>query len=143
VFIIGHLGERCFRQVFPIGEGNRNLDAKDINVVGSLEGDGWDKRHEQIRRVHGTDGISPTIPTGTGGGVMTKILNEHKIRRLTPTECERLQGLPDGWTDIVSDSQRYKCCGNAVTTNVITSIFEKILTIIGVDESEGKWYTNY
>ncbi len=41
------------------------------------------------------------------------------IRRLTPTECERLQGFPDGWTEGVSDTQRYKCLGNAVTVNVI------------------------
>jgi len=45
-----------------------------------------------------------------------------KIRRLTPTECERLQGFPDGWTEGVSDTQRYKALGNAVTTNVITEI---------------------
>ena len=44
-----------------------------IDVVGTLETDGWEKRHEQIRRVHGVGGIAPTIPTGTGGGVMTKI----------------------------------------------------------------------
>ena len=44
------------------------------------------------------------------------------LRRLTPTECERLQGFPDGWTEGVSDTQRYKQCGNAVTTNVIEAI---------------------
>lgn len=49
-----------------------------------------------------------------------------KIRRLTPTECERLQGFPDGWTEGVSDTQRYKCLGNAVTTNVITAIGERL-----------------
>jgi len=48
------------------------------------------------------------------------------IRRLTPTECERLQGFPDGWTDILSDSQRYKCLGNAVTVNVIEKIVGKL-----------------
>ena len=57
------------------------------------------------------------------------------IRRLTPTECERLQGFPDGWTSKgiidgkevdISDSQRYKCLGNAVTTNVITEIGKRI-----------------
>jgi len=58
-----------------------------------------------------------------------------KIRRLTPIECERLQGFPDGWTseginekgEIVkmSDTQRYKMCGNAVTTNVISAIINK------------------
>jgi len=42
-----------------------------------------------------------------------------KIRRLTPVECERLQGFPDGWTEGISDTQRYKCLGNAVTVNVI------------------------
>jgi site-specific DNA-cytosine methylase len=49
-----------------------------------------------------------------------------RIRRLTPTECERLQGFPDGWTASVSDSQRYKCLGNAVTVNVIEAIFKKL-----------------
>jgi len=38
---------------------------------------------------------------------------------LTPTECERLQGFPDGWTEGVSDTQRYKLLGNAVTVNVV------------------------
>jgi len=49
-----------------------------------------------------------------------------RIRRLTPTECERLQGFPDGWTEGVSDTQRYKCLGNAVTTNVVTAIGKEI-----------------
>lgn len=140
-----------------------------IEVLGTLESGGWEKRHEQIRRVHSPDGLSPTIPTGMGGGVMTKVAIpvltpdraekrqngrrfkedgdpaftltgqdkhgvevETGIRRLTPTECERLQGFPDGWTKLgdygngdikeISDTQRYKCLGNAVTTNVITRI---------------------
>jgi len=45
-----------------------------------------------------------------------------RIRRLTPVECERLQGFPDGWASMVSDSQRYKCLGNAVTVNVIEAV---------------------
>lgn len=49
------------------------------------------------------------------------------IRRLTPTECERLQGFPDGWTEGISDTQRYKCLGNAVTTNVIEWIGNKLV----------------
>jgi site-specific DNA-cytosine methylase len=40
------------------------------------------------------------------------------VRRLTPTECERLQGFPDGWTDGQVDSHRYRQLGNAVTVNV-------------------------
>jgi len=54
-------------------------------------------------------------------------LDKAKIRRLTPTECERLQGFPDGWTEGVSDTQRYKTLGNAVTVNVIRDIALKLL----------------
>ena len=50
-----------------------------------------------------------------------------KIRRLTPTECERLQGFPDGWTEELSDTQRYKCLGNAVTTTVVTEIAKLLI----------------
>ena len=53
------------------------------------------------------------------------ISNGMRIRRLTPTECERLQGFPDGWTEGISDTQRYKCLGNAVTVNVIAEIIKK------------------
>jgi DNA (cytosine-5)-methyltransferase 1 len=51
-----------------------------------------------------------------------------RIRRLTPIECERLQGFPDNWTKygddgkLISDTQRYKMCGNAVTVPVIEFI---------------------
>ena len=51
------------------------------------------------------------------------------IRRLTPTECERLQGFPDGWTEGLSNTQRYKCLGNAVTVNVIEEIGKRIARV--------------
>jgi DNA (cytosine-5)-methyltransferase 1 len=56
----------------------------------------------------------------------TGIMEGMKIRRLTPTECERLQGFPDGWTESISDTQRYKCLGNAVTVNVVEYIVRRI-----------------
>jgi DNA (cytosine-5)-methyltransferase 1 len=54
------------------------------------------------------------------------------IRRLTPTECERLMGLPDGWTaegteGKISDTQRYKLCGNGVVVNVVEEIIKRLL----------------
>lgn len=48
------------------------------------------------------------------------------VRRLTPIECERLQGFPDDWTADQSDSQRYKQLGNAVTVNVIEWIGKRL-----------------
>lgn len=65
------------------------------------------------------------LSTDTDWGTVDK---DFRIRKLTPTECERLQAFPDGWTEYgkdgekISDTQRYKCLGNAVTTNVITYI---------------------
>jgi site-specific DNA-cytosine methylase len=46
-------------------------------------------------------------------------LSRQEVRRLTPVECEKLQGFPSGWTDGQSDSARYKQMGNAVTANVV------------------------
>ena len=50
------------------------------------------------------------------------------IRRLTPLECERLQGFPDGWTDIpgASDSARYKALGNSVAIPCVEFIMSRI-----------------
>ena len=48
------------------------------------------------------------------------------IRRLTPVECERLQGFPDNWTEGQSDSARYKQMGNAVAVPVVEWIIGNI-----------------
>jgi DNA (cytosine-5)-methyltransferase 1 len=65
------------------------------------------------------DGVTTTLTT-TGGGTKSglSVMSAMSVRRLTPTECERLQGFPDGWTDGQADSHRYKQLGNAVTVNV-------------------------
>ena len=66
--------------------------------------------------------IAQTIDTG----MQQHTLQDSQIRRLTPRECERLQGFPDDWTEGISDTQRYKCLGNAVTTNVVTAIINRL-----------------
>jgi len=69
-----------------------------------------------------------TLRSANPNGV---ILNQ-SIRRLTPIECERLQGFPDNWTKTgkelgeISDSQRYKMCGNAVTVDVVEAVAKQI-----------------
>ncbi len=191
VFIIGSLRGECRPEILPFRSNEQEIDKErtvartftagghsgglhsnsiGIVVKGYLNKNGWEKRNENIRRIYGQEGISPTIPTGQGGGVMNKIMVENKmiyeklgkiygngdvaqahrvyspegiitsqrgntkslirttkIRRLTPTECERLQGFPDGWTEGVSDTQRYKQMGNAVTVNVIEEITKKLV----------------
>lgn len=58
------------------------------------------------------------------------IAKDQMVRRLTPKECERLQGFPDDWTAEQSDSNRYKQMGNAVTVNVIEWIGKRVMEAI-------------
>ena len=61
------------------------------------------------------------------------VFDGFRIRRLMPIECEKLQGMPPDWTKTgasgkeISDSQRYKCCGNAVSVPVVQHILERML----------------
>ena len=72
---------------------------------------------------------SPTLSTTKQPSVST----QNVVRRLTPTECERLQGFPDGWTDVpyrgrehASDSPRYKALGNSMAVPVMAWIGRRI-----------------
>lgn len=70
-------------------------------------------------------------------------LTDYKIRRLTPTECERLQGFEDSWTAKgmengkevdISDTQRYKMCGNAITIPVVGAIVDALNKSLEVEQ---------
>lgn len=56
------------------------------------------------------------------------ILVEGYIRKLTPVECERLQTVPDNYTNHVSNTQRYKMIGNGWTIDVIVHFFKRLNT---------------
>jgi len=102
-----------------------------------------------IKRVYHALGKSPTLTTMQGGHREPKILCKDCIgkcivddkmqkddnvvdvdnltwRRLTPLECERLQTISDGYTDHVSNTQRYRMIGNGWTVDVIAHIFKNI-----------------
>jgi DNA (cytosine-5)-methyltransferase 1 len=57
------------------------------------------------------------------------LLNKGTVRRLTPVECERLQGFPDDWTAGQSDSSRYKQMGNAVAVPVVEWVIGNITVL--------------
>jgi DNA (cytosine-5)-methyltransferase 1 len=75
---------------------------------------------------------SYTITAQDRHGVQIDTEFETSIRKLTPLECERLQGLPDGWTEFysdgtkVSDSERYERCGRTITIPVVEAIGRKL-----------------
>src|SRR5690625_1519901 len=99
------------------------------------------KGHDAIKRVYSADYVGPTLTTMGGGHREPKTAvsignpPKYRIRKLTPRECWRLQGFPDETHDAVelagiSDSQRYKQAGNAVTVNVIEAIGERLIPLI-------------
>jgi DNA (cytosine-5)-methyltransferase 1 len=91
-----------------------------------------DKKGKVVSR-HKKD-IANTIHSSSGTGNNTdQFVNS--IRRLTPIECERLQGFPNNWTQygtegLISDTQRYKMCGNAVTVDVVKAVGERIKDVV-------------
>ena len=60
----------------------------------------------------------------------------YKVRRLTPTECERLQGLPDGYTDGGSDSARYKALGNGMAQPCADFVIRRIKEEVDIQNGE-------
>ena len=104
-------------------DGGLYVKETDVSLTIQTSGQGKSKT---LVMAHGqanaeiTEDISPTL----------QLLHEQPIvngvRRLTPTECERLQGFPDGWTGGQSDSARYRQMGNAVTVNVAEWIGRRI-----------------
>ena len=76
-----------------------------------------------------------TLPAkmGTGGNNTPMMAFPQEttalVRRLTPLECERLQGFPDNWTASQSDSQRYKQMGNAVAVPVVQWIIDRLVDV--------------
>jgi len=98
-------------------------------------GDGSLSRDYSLQdRVYDADqSIEATTVNATSS---SKYLSDKRIRRLTPVECERLQGFPDNWTEYgdydgivkkVADTQRYKTLGNAVTVRVVEEIAKRLL----------------
>lgn len=71
------------------------------------------------------DGKAACLTANMWKGVPYGVIQAH-CRRLTPVECERLQTVPDNYTDCVSNSQRYKMLGNGWTVDVIAHIFAHI-----------------
>jgi DNA (cytosine-5)-methyltransferase 1 len=164
VFIVGHLGSRGGREIFPVAEDGGLSRGASEEAQGEGANDGKDGSENLIMLSHTKANIKQRVQnrneTWTLDGTSHKMAvaqvlqtdgylrsgsifgtdipqSGRNIRRLTPVECERLQGFPDGWTAEgtdakgnrvrVSDTQRYKMLGNAVTVNVIEFLGRLIL----------------
>ncbi len=84
------------------------------------------------RNFRESEELSGTLQAKDSGGYslncQNPVRNGYTVRRLTPTECERLQGYPDGWTayghdgKLISDSSRYMMLGNSVAVPCVAYI---------------------
>ena len=87
-------------------------------------------------RLQGGDGdVTGAVPANMSGKQINGVAQGYIVRRLTPRECERLQGFPDDWTkvpyrgkpaDECPDTPRYKAIGNSMCVNVMRWIGERI-----------------
>lgn len=137
VFIVGHIRGEPRPEVFPIGKGGQEntksaeeLRKQYSNTLRVGYGSKWSNEtyvrqplkflQRNQKNIEGD--YSFTVDGANTGGVR----QDMRIRRLTPLECERLQSFPDNWTEGVSDTQRYKQLGNAVTVNVVYEVARRL-----------------
>ena len=101
--------------------------AKDAPVVAFAQ-----NTRNEVRLQNGDGSIAGALSANPGMKQTTYIADGYVLRRLTPLECERLQGFPDGWTDIdykgkpAPDTKRYKAIGNSMAVPVMKWIGERI-----------------
>ncbi len=140
IIIIGHLRGKRTRQIFPIGEIPEMDDRKETpsnEITRALSAGGHSGGlHSEMTMImlsntkanikQRVQKRKETWCLDTSGSYFAiKDLVGH-IRRLTPLEYERLQGFPDGWTNGISDTQRYKSVGNAIMVPKIEYILSKL-----------------
>lgn len=126
VFIVGNLRGKRTRKIFPIRNHDTEIKRKggekmqeQKNMIKAVCIENWNANGRRIKNV-GDPQFTLSQNCGVG------ITQGTRIRRLTPLECERLQGFPDNWTKGISDTQRYKCVGNAVTVPVVEFIVKEL-----------------
>jgi len=82
--------------------------------------------HDILKRVQNPKFKCHTLTTCGGGNTQKKVLLNGRVRKLTPIEYERLQGLRDGYTEGVSTTARYTAVGNGWSVPVIAHLLKPI-----------------
>ena len=137
-FIIGHLGEESTQKILSFKDRTKtnNETSKSFDGVNTLTAIGYSKIGGQDDYISGKQTLRKVVNSIDAN--YFKSIDNHgqrtfvkesdvSARKLTPLECERLQGFPDNWTSSLSDAQRYKTLGNAVTVPVVKSLVNKIV----------------
>jgi len=132
-------GQRTMVKVGHVGgnmQGNRVYSTEGKSTTLSADGGGLAggttlilSKHQQtnLREVdEKAHTLCSTMHKGSHANGTTLVKQEARIRKLTPIECERLQGLPDNYTEGVATTNRYKCLGNAFNVDVVAHILGRV-----------------
>jgi DNA (cytosine-5)-methyltransferase 1 len=112
-------------QTLRLGRDSSDFVAQPVDAAGFKPG-----ASSNARSIGYEEGLSPSLEGGGGGNNRPAVLESTMaVRRLTPIECERLMGWPDGWTEGQADTHRYKQCGNGVASPVATWIGQQIINL--------------
>ena len=120
--------------VGSVGDPAPTVDASFVHGVACFKsGQG-----AKSRSIGYSETVSPTLPSNAGGNTTPSLVQAMTVRRLTPMECERLQGFPDDYTLIpwrkkaasdCPDGPRYKALGNSMAVNCMEWIGERIAAV--------------
>lgn len=102
----------------------KSATSKGYEIATEQDSINFSQPNSETRRGRVGKGVAQTLETSCNQGV---IINNYKIRRLTPRECFRLMDFPDTFTWTVSDTQAYKQAGNSIVVNVLFEILKKLL----------------
>jgi len=151
VFPIANASGASLKEVISGPQRDRVYDTEGIGPTLATASPGGNKEPKVIPTLRSTDYKNGDTQTAVAERVPLRFLNRNqrniegdyaftvdasqtsgirqdmRIRRLTPTECERLMSWPDGWTEGVSDTQRYKQCGNGVVSNCVQAVIGKMI----------------
>ena len=128
------------RNASTTASGRMDFESETFLVAHSLKAEGFDASEDGMGR--GVPLVADTLTShwhhsngakaGNNAGMVNPVINSLGVRRLTPTECEALQGFSRGYTDIIyrgkraADGPRYKSLGNSMATNVMSWIGQRI-----------------
>jgi len=106
-------------------EGRTELGKQSRKEIKKETGKDSTSRSGGHKAYFGKDGTKANCLT-TALGAEGLVVEQDRIRKLTPIECERLQGLPDNYTEGVATTNRYKCLGNAFNVDVVAHILGRV-----------------
>jgi len=123
------LAQRQSHSEYVIDDVTSTISQRDYKSATDLVIDNEPKAFDTFNQV--VNNTNQTLSSARAGeSNQGTVWKDSIVRRLTPKECERLQGFPDEWTASQADSSRYKMMGNAVTVPVVEWIIKRMVELV-------------